>query len=1307
MSATIEKQLNESLRDAQLALYLHEIVPNNEDLKTLNIATHLNTANDLYHYWLLDVLVSQDVPTSQVDCAIASLQQYINSILANMEPGYNTAIIPPDQLETWRTVMHHYSTWASSQQLHYFPAIYLDPTLRTAKTESFQQLENDLNQNQLTSRSVQTAVVSYLTKFEEISNLKTLNGYIDGSDFANSTYYFIAKSRAANTYYWRSLDMSMRPESPPTTSASTTDPKANSDSKYDTPEPQAWSDWKRINLPISESAIEHTIRPVMFNNRLYVIWAECIFQDKNSVSGVQTNSRAPANPLFRLNMCYKNYDESWSTPQTCLQGYGGNEMFHAKTLTELKGITHTVAVHDGTHSTESLLVVLYVGNNETGKTENTEHNLKAPFWMAAHIDKDSESNATFSPKNVPENPPKQEDGKNLLDRLKTEFGKWVTVFLPVKAETERNVNLQFRHSTSNFDLKPPRIKSSKHTTLGTAEFIDFSDSDIKHSNYQETRPRAPVRLNITFAKYLIHRAETSMDELLSWDSQHLQEPAMEQSKGEEKMDFYGAYGRYFVELFLYLPWLVAHRFNQSSQYSEAERWLHYLFNPSRKDVKGGHPSYWNAVPLISVTPEPGQSTYAIQGPQDPHQIALSHPVHFRKALYMLYIDILINRGDMAYRSLAPDELAQAKLWYIRAQDLLGPRPDLKQTDEWAPTTLGAFIAAKNEELRTFEYKQGTEKKHINSSDSDNPVPEICVRPYAPPPSVHAIDTPHLRLPFNPVLIARWGKLESRLHNLRHNLDIVGKPLRLPLFTAPAIPAGQLGANPQRAAEPEIYQRLGSTIPPYRFSVMHAQAMSAVETVIQFGNTLLSFIERAEQAFYQETQQQHIWDMANIAVDLQTQALKVDQKNKEALLASKTIVQERERYYSERVDEVINPEEAAAAASHLAGRIAEASAYAAQVIGQGLKVVPNIFGMADGGHRVEGIPLAVMAGAQGLAAAAHGTGEALERAAQYRRRHQEWTLARDQARLEIAQLDAQLALEAEREIASALQLRQTQTTLMQARSTYTFLTKRFTNAQLYQWFTGQMSIFYYQAYDSALSLCQFTEQCWCYEMADTTTQSFFQPKTWNSTYRGLGPGEPMKLGLVKMKTAYLLGNERELEIRKTVSLRQLKEKDAKTGAIHKVWEDGVTKDGFKDDLVKNGSCHFELTQSLFDDDYPGHCLRRIKSISISLPTTLGPYEDIRALLTQTSSEVVMPGAEKKSIKGQRANQQVALSTGIDDSGLLTLNFQDERYLPFEYTGAISKWKLSFPNHVSQKAMLESLTDIIVHVQYTARVDGGEQ
>ncbi|MFD2882693.1 hypothetical protein ACFS4T_04795 [Pseudomonas lini] len=45
------------------------------------------------------------------------------------------------------------------------------------------------------------------------------------------------------------------------------------------------------------------------------------------------------------------------------------------------------------------------------------------------------------------------------------------------------------------------------------------------------------------------------------------------------------------------------------------------------------------------------------------------------------------------------------------------------------------------------------------------------------------------------------------------------------------------------------------------------------------------------------------------------------------------------------------------------------------------------------------------------------------------------------------------------------------------------------------------------------------------------------------------------------------------------------------------------------------------------------------------------------------------------------------------------------MPFEYTGAISKWKLSFPNHAAQKTTLESLTDVIVHVCYTARAGGG--
>ncbi|MBK9227461.1 MAG: hypothetical protein IPL67_10515 [Ignavibacteria bacterium] len=36
-----------------------------------------------------------------------------------------------------------------------------------------------------------------------------------------------------------------------------------------------------------------------------------------------------------------------------------------------------------------------------------------------------------------------------------------------------------------------------------------------------------------------------------------------------------------------------------------------------------------------------------------------------------------------------------------------------------------------------------------------------------------------------------------------------------------------------------------------------------------------------------------------------------------------------------------------------------------------------------------------------------------------------------------------------------------------------------------------------------------------------------------------------------------------------------------------------------------------------------------------------------------------------------------STGQNDSGVFELNFRDERYLPFENTGAISSWRLELP------------------------------
>jgi len=67
---------------------------------------------------------------------------------------------------------------------------------------------------------------------------------------------------------------------------------------------------------------------------------------------------------------------------------------------------------------------------------------------------------------------------------------------------------------------------------------------------------------------------------------------------------------------------------------------------------------------------------------------------------------------------------------------------------------------------------------------------------------------------------------------------------------------------------------------------------------------------------------------------------------------------------------------------------------------------------------------------------------------------------------------------------------------------------------------------------------------------------------------------------------------------------------------------------------------------------------------------------------------------------RFNQAIATPSGQCDSGLFELNFNDERYLPFEYMGAVSRWRIELP---SENNYLELNT--IIRLNYTAR-EGGD-
>ena len=87
---------------------------------------------------------------------------------------------------------------------------------------------------------------------------------------------------------------------------------------------------------------------------------------------------------------------------------------------------------------------------------------------------------------------------------------------------------------------------------------------------------------------------------------------------------------------------------------------------------------------------------------------------------------------------------------------------------------------------------------------------------------------------------------------------------------------------------------------------------------------------------------------------------------------------------------------------------------------------------------------------------------------------------------------------------------------------------------------------------------------------------------------------------------------------------------------------------------------------------------------------------------------------------RSNQQIAISKLVTnegesgDDGMFVLNFfLDDRYFPFEGTGAVSRWKLDMPLENNRKLLIReenaqvlAIEDVVIHLRYTAKVDNDD-
>lgn len=1306
----------------------------------------LKTADDLFEWLRSDPLDSQQIKTSRGAEAGSCLQQYIHAVYQKLEPGYSGRKFDPDDLEEWN-IASSYGSWSASQLLKCTPADYITPIVRIGKSSLFKTLESHLNQTRLTTDSVQQGVQEYLRTFEETCNLNVLTCYMDGSNPKNSHYYFVGRERVAPyRYFWRKADIEVADTS-------------------EAVNPTAWGEWQQADIPTDESVLDS--RLVFWEGRLCMVWVEWrnalfdklvdgtlqkpyemevkvafialngrwsppirlhlaqfdqdVSQDCRLVAVVLRNELDTRYPEGRLAVHVTNGNAGTGKPVGSVaiyetrdpllrklsdagpvMDYLANVLF-ADPLTvqrriapsQFPAVTSAVGtgaladhlgikayiVADGTEY--KLRVQGFCELKEPGKSGTPEQ-----FTLEVKYATETEPPVVGSYSN---------NGGWSTDWLEVKRPSFVnytitctltgassggrTVVLLVPATLPAQGSLPFIH-------KPAAGAPDKG-----AQFLGFNQPELTKLKY--------VRLNTLIGADLVFRSNISMGAVLDWSTQFPDVPPLPEGT-EPNGPFDSSNGLFFWELFFHLPHLVASRLSDEQRFLEAQQWFHYLFDPqapaeAADGSVGAKIAYWRCRPLAV---KQGTIEYEAFAPTDPDAIAYSSPRHYQIVIFLDYVHNIMAWGDWLYRQLTRDSLAAAKLHYVRALSLMGRAPDGRTRNNWTPQLLKDLVAEVDARSALADF----EKTLLLEA---NPLPVTTARFLHP----GVIGTSSFKLPLSPRLRESYDLPANRIYNLRNNLTIDGKELSIPLFSAmdPNALLNHLAAGGTGTARPMGGQL---RVAAFRWRVLFDVAMRSVQLLQEFGNEVLRLLEQRDRVELEETQQRHLTELGDFARRSQEEFLEQQRESLKALQSSRTMAQERQLHYSLlHTGNISDDEYKVMKAIDEANTLASVST-GFRIAGSIIAAFPNVFGMANGGHRPDALPDAVAFGFQIGAESARYRAEKTERSENYRRRQQEWGLARDQASAEMNAIDVQIVAQTRAIAAAQASLDQTLKANAQALSQFEFLKTRATNLELYRWSIGQLKTLHFQAYDAAVALCLTAQTALQAETCDFNSNTI-RPDVWLDQRHGLMAGASLRADLLRMESDYLQRYERRLELVKTISLRQLFD-DVTTGQTgFDSWDEAV------DELKKTGILNFEFRQLLFDRDYPDHYCRQISAVEVTLPVLKPAYEDVKATLLQVgSSTATQPSyssldylygshnevAPADVLINLSSGQRVALSVGLDDNGAAVFKPEDGLLAPFENTGAVSRWKLTFPwpKRTRQAAMLASMTDILVKVTYTAKV-----
>ncbi|KAM3416068.1 hypothetical protein BST61_g9553 [Cercospora zeina] len=1318
------RTINNKLRENQSKALVSYLLVQKE--LTEEFAIH--DADGLFEYFLIDVQMTSLVETSRVVQATSSVQLFIQRCFLGLEVSRGVASNTLDR-NRWRW-MEKYRVWEANRKVYLYPENWIEPSLRDNKTEQFKELESELLQKNITAETVNSAIKRFVSNVARISSLEAIALCLEPlGDSGKRVHVFARTHTTPFAYLYNSFT-------------------SNKDLKG------YWAGWQEMNIEIphltdpdvEDSAGGSQLAPVVFQGRLILFVADFISrQIVQGLPGEGTRGKAPVR-AWDIRMSYTECrDGRWIPRQTCALGHsdtnpgrtpGGYVMIPSA---DQQAVSLTLCWYP-----DSVKIIKKPPTPEgaTDATQPPRGAVAAWSFDGVHFVKAS------PPTSTPKSP--------------------MNLYFGVEWNTDGGLL-----KSSQDDVSAVVESSDKYFSKGTGPGITLSNKPTSASSSERF-------YNAMSSEVLAASAETASCEKLF---ARLGRVGMK-VKGDVSVfdpqsadlgDIFGAfksktdletwsfnersklYSLYNWELGLHIPMITVEKLLQSQQYERALRMCHTIFDPSvaQAGEKDDARRCWKFVPFkvastISVAQmfmrlNANEEDVRIQEWRDnpflPHLVARSRPQAYMRWVMSTYIKILIAWGDSLFKQNTLESLPQAIQLYVLASHVYGPRGEaIPQQKQLQPQSFWSlckrfddFSNAMVELEQSFPYSQQTPLAESSLSDEQSTYT---------PTIFGSAETLYFSIPDNPAVRALATMIDDRLFKIRNSQDINGNFRKLPLFAPPIDPALLVQATAQGLSLESVLQDLQAPLPNCKVSLLFGKAFELINEVRGLGQSLISIREKKDGEQLSMLRQRHeialqktIMESRNLQLDEAAQALENLQSARTAAVSRLSYflqlvggdlsgVPAVDREFQEldaRISKPINEgglglsdmeNESMKQADDAA--ILSATSTAILMAAGILDVLPNssvqaqplgVGGTISWGPADVAEGLKTAAGVIGLAGdiIRHKGGMASTKAG-YQRAMQERIMQANAAGHEVVSINKQIISAKIRIAMATKEIAMQQQQMDQSQEVMTFFREKYATSDLYSWMDGVTKTLYHQYYTNAFELAKKAELAFRFERPQQKNDSFIRAGYFDSAHDGLLAGENLYHDLKRLEMEYMQANGHDFEVTKSISLRLLNP----VQLLH---------------LRQEGSCEFELDELLFDMDFPGHYLRRIKSVAVTVPCVVGPYTTINGTLTLTSSEIrIKPSGSQDYARNASASpeqrddgrfatvsapiQRVAVCSGQTDAGVFQLDFSDSstRYLPFEGAGAVSKWRFELPK--LKQFDYNTIFDVVLQMRYTSLLGSSE-